>query len=168
MGKKGFLANLAYTLAVRRTPLRWRIFLLTNSPEDFINLDTKMSYHYQQSTMLHWGLFSQDKALNGLEWGMVFHLSKFFGRALKTRKTISGTLGVIGCFVVSCWLKIEDFYLHDVDELFKDSKRSSINKPEFSQPLCTAIQVALVDLLQSFGVQPTAVVGHSSGEIAAA
>lgn len=43
MGKKGFLANLAYTLAVRRTPLRWRSFLLTNSPEDFIKLDTKMS-----------------------------------------------------------------------------------------------------------------------------
>lgn len=39
---------------------------------------------------------------------------------------------------------------------------------EFSQPLCTAIQVALIDLLKAAGVRFSAVVGHSSGEIAAA
>lgn len=37
-----------------------------------------------------------------------------------------------------------------------------------SQPLCTAVQVILVDLLQAAGIHFTAVVGHSSGEIAAA
>lgn len=37
-----------------------------------------------------------------------------------------------------------------------------------SQPLVTAIQIALVDLFQSWGINPHAVVGHSSGEIAAA
>lgn len=40
--------------------------------------------------------------------------------------------------------------------------------PEYCQPICTALQIALVDLLRSFGVYPAAVVGHSSGEIAAA
>lgn len=38
----------------------------------------------------------------------------------------------------------------------------------FSQPICTALQVALVDLLHSWGVKPSAVAGHSSDEIAAA
>ncbi|MCQ9186984.1 acyltransferase domain-containing protein, partial [Streptomyces sp. IBSBF 2953] len=33
---------------------------------------------------------------------------------------------------------------------------------------CTILQIALVDLLASFGVVPVAVAGHSSGEIAAA
>jgi acyl transferase domain-containing protein len=37
-----------------------------------------------------------------------------------------------------------------------------------AQPLCTAIQVALVDLLYDFGLSAATVVGHSSGEIAAA
>ncbi|KAK1563960.1 acyl transferase, partial [Colletotrichum navitas] len=36
------------------------------------------------------------------------------------------------------------------------------------QPLCTAVQVAMVDLLESIGVKPAAVVGHNSGELAAA
>lgn len=44
----------------------------------------------------------------------------------------------------------------------------NINKPEYSQPLATAVQIALVELLKSFGIVPKAVVGHSSGEIAAA
>ncbi|KAK7706632.1 Type I Iterative PKS [Diaporthe eres] len=37
-----------------------------------------------------------------------------------------------------------------------------------SQPVCTAIQIALVDLVRSWGINSCAVVGHSSGEIAAA
>lgn len=43
-----------------------------------------------------------------------------------------------------------------------------VNKAEFSQPLCTAIQVALVNYFAKCNVTPSAVVGHSSGEIAAA
>ena len=42
------------------------------------------------------------------------------------------------------------------------------DNPAVAQPLCTALQVALVDLLGSWGVFSVAVVGHSSGEIAAA
>ncbi|KAK1993234.1 beta-ketoacyl synthase domain-containing protein [Colletotrichum falcatum] len=48
----------------------------------------------------------------------------------------------------------------------KDESR--LSEAEFSQPCLVAIQVALVDLLRSWGVVPSAVVGHSSGETAAA
>lgn len=45
---------------------------------------------------------------------------------------------------------------------------SSIDMVHLSQPICTAVQVALVKLLKTWGVTPLACVGHSSGEIAAA
>jgi NADPH:quinone reductase-like Zn-dependent oxidoreductase/malonyl CoA-acyl carrier protein transacylase len=44
----------------------------------------------------------------------------------------------------------------------------NIDHPSYSQPLSTALQIALVDLLASFNILPSCVVGHSSGEIAAA
>ncbi|KAL8881851.1 MAG: hypothetical protein Q9198_001030, partial [Flavoplaca austrocitrina] len=54
------------------------------------------------------------------------------------------------------------------DELRKTSRTTRVNEAEFSQPLCTAIQIALAEALASVGVEPAAVVGHSSGEVAAA
>ena len=53
-------------------------------------------------------------------------------------------------------------------ELLKDKDSSNINNPAYSQPFCTALQIAFVDLLHSFKISPIAAVGHSSGEIAAA
>jgi malonyl CoA-acyl carrier protein transacylase len=55
-----------------------------------------------------------------------------------------------------------------LEELGRQHESSRIHEAEFSQPLCTAIQIAFVDLLKTFHVSPDIVVGHSSGEIAAA
>ena len=54
------------------------------------------------------------------------------------------------------------------DEILKSKSQSRLTEAEFSQPCCTAIQIALVDLLKAWSVKPAAVVGHSSGEIGAA
>ncbi|KAF5643482.1 polyketide synthase [Fusarium tjaetaba] len=54
-----------------------------------------------------------------------------------------------------------------LEETILDSDTNVINEVERSQPVCTAVQIALVELLRSWGVQCNAVVGHSSGEIAA-
>ena len=54
------------------------------------------------------------------------------------------------------------------EELAKSAKESRIMQGEFSQALCTAVQVMLVRVLRSIGVAFDAVVGHSSGEIGAA
>lgn len=59
-----------------------------------------------------------------------------------------------------------------VDELSKTGDESRLSAPEISQPICTVLQIALVDELRSWGSarlsKPAKVVGHSSGEIAAA
>jgi len=55
-----------------------------------------------------------------------------------------------------------------VDQLGAPKALSRVGEAVVSQPLCTALQVALVDVLRAVGVEFSAVVGHSSGEIAAA
>ncbi|KGO37897.1 Acyl transferase/acyl hydrolase/lysophospholipase [Penicillium expansum] len=55
-----------------------------------------------------------------------------------------------------------------VSELTEDRDSAHLRKPEFSQPLVTALQLALLAVLSQWGIRPARVVGHSSGEIAAA
>ena len=57
---------------------------------------------------------------------------------------------------------------HLTDEMLASGEMSRISQAELSQPLCTAMQIVLVDLLNIAGIAFSAVVGHSSGEIAAA
>ena len=57
---------------------------------------------------------------------------------------------------------------HFSDELHKAAAESKVDEAFVSQPLCTAFQIALINLLQSWAIRPSIVVGHSSGEIAAA
>lgn len=54
------------------------------------------------------------------------------------------------------------------EEMLAGDDTSRIAEAELSQPLCTAIQIVLVDLLKTAGINFSAVVGHSSGEIGAA
>lgn len=53
-----------------------------------------------------------------------------------------------------------------IEELNK--AKSNVDRAQYSQPLCTALQIGIISLLRSWNLEPDAVVGHSSGEIAAA
>ncbi|KAF4824807.1 Polyketide synthase-nonribosomal peptide synthetase [Colletotrichum siamense] len=54
------------------------------------------------------------------------------------------------------------------DQLLAPKESSMVANSSLAQPLCTAVQIILVDLLRVAGIQFSAVVGHSSGEIGAA
>lgn len=54
------------------------------------------------------------------------------------------------------------------EAILEGKETSSINEVSRSQTCCTAIQVGLVQLLASWNITPSAVIGHSSGEISAA
>ncbi|KAI1081410.1 putative polyketide synthase [Whalleya microplaca] len=53
-------------------------------------------------------------------------------------------------------------------ELLASAETSRVGEAIISQPLCTAVQIMILDLLREANVNLDAVVGHSSGEIAAA
>lgn len=53
-------------------------------------------------------------------------------------------------------------------ELLRPQGSSRLGEAEFAQPACTVLQVALIRHLGRYNIFPAAVVGHSSGEIAAA
>ncbi|CAI0641313.1 unnamed protein product [Colletotrichum noveboracense] len=54
-----------------------------------------------------------------------------------------------------------------IEELQAEQSSSRLGEAALSQPVCTAVQLGLIDLLTASGVVFDAVVGHSSGEIAA-
>lgn len=54
------------------------------------------------------------------------------------------------------------------EELMRDEKTTRVSEIHLTQPLTVALQLCLVQLLRSWNVHPSAVVSHSSGEIAAA
>lgn len=77
----------------------------------------------------------------------------------------SGQLKVCQKCFVGCRVMAD---IEGLEMLFSSVDRVKLSRAELSQPLCTALQIAIVDLLASWGVTPSAVVGHSSGEVAAA
>jgi acyl transferase domain-containing protein/aryl carrier-like protein len=54
-----------------------------------------------------------------------------------------------------------------LDALTATEEDSRMDETEVAQPTNFAIQVALAELWQSWGIQPDAIIGHSAGEIAA-
>ncbi|KAL4804726.1 acyl transferase/acyl hydrolase/lysophospholipase [Aspergillus unguis] len=54
-----------------------------------------------------------------------------------------------------------------IEEILRAGNASQLGHPLLSQPIVSALQIALVDLLAEWEIRPDAVAGHSSGEIAA-
>lgn len=55
----------------------------------------------------------------------------------------------------------------EADVLKNSEDKGILAKAEYSQPICTALQIVLINILATWHVTPSAVIGHSSGEIAA-
>ena len=150
---EAYLDNLVYTLGRRRTSLSWRSFAIIDSVFDLHRLDEIVSPARVAVSRPALGFVFTGQ---GAQWaGMGRELGVFpiYEKSLRHSEVY---LTEIGC----PWQLRE--------ELFRQSEHSRIDRPEYSQPICTAVQIALVDLLCHLGIRPTAVVGHSSGEIAAA
>lgn len=153
------LANYAYTLS-RRSRLEYKTFLVAASvPELAAALANSSDRVITRST--------DDASLptvvmvfcgQGAQWHAM-------GRELMDYEPFSNSL--VGASKYLSKIVGSDFDL--LQELrHADPALSRIHEPKFAQPATTAVQIALVDLCKAANITPAAVVGHSSGEIAAA
>ena len=88
-------------------------------------------------------------------WGMGRNL---FGEEPVFRRKVEEVAGILDS--LSGWSLI--------DELFADESNSRVKEAWLAHPANFAIQLAAAELWRSWGIVPDAVVGHSSGEMAAA
>ncbi|KAM3425700.1 hypothetical protein BST61_g7637 [Cercospora zeina] len=150
------LADLAHTLARSRADLSWRVAVTAADLEDLteqLRAGLPEEAVRKPESPPRIGLVFTGQGAQSPGMGLELCGRPVFDASL--RKS-SDVLRQLGCG----W--------DPVKELAKDPADSRLGIPEVAQPICTILQLALVDELLSWGVQPVATIGHSSGEIAAA
>ncbi|KAI1171055.1 hypothetical protein F4777DRAFT_591503 [Nemania sp. FL0916] len=141
------LHQLAYTLSSRRTKMLWRTFAIIGGDEHDLTMSAKP---VRATTASNITFIFTGQGAQYVSMGASLRRYPIFRDTLCQ---VNQILHDLGC----SWI---------VEDALSDAHR--VGLPEFSQPLCTAIQIALVHLLGSFNIRPRVVIGHSSGEIAAA
>ncbi|KAL9116075.1 MAG: hypothetical protein Q9227_000444 [Pyrenula ochraceoflavens] len=149
-GTSDALDRLSFTLGSRRSLLKWRSYALIDSPSSLKALESAISEPIRSDSQPVLGFIFTGQGAQHVGMGLELLCFPAFKDVLQTTSTILADLG--------CSWSI-------IDEIRNER---NINRPEYSQPLCTALQIALIELLRTFGIVPAVVVGHSSGEIAAA
>lgn len=151
-----YLSDLAYTLSKNRDVFPWRSYAVGSTLSDLASAlasehDLAKAVRVRSPPKIGFVFTGQ-----GAQWyamGRELQVYPVFRNSLENATQYMRSLGAE-------WSLVE--------ELGRDKASSQVNQPWLSHPACVAIQVALTDLLDSWGVLPTRVVGHSSGEIAAA
>ncbi|KAI0202678.1 beta-ketoacyl synthase domain-containing protein [Astrocystis sublimbata] len=147
------LADLAYTLSERRTRFFHRAFLTTRST-DIQEDDFTIAKKNPQTPKIGFVFTGQ-----GAQWARM-------GAALLELFPSTKTLLEELDQVLQAQPNPPTWSL--IKELTEPRTPKHMRQPEISQPLVTALQLCIVAVLESWGVTPSCVVGHSSGECAAA
>lgn len=148
------LGDLAYTLGSHRSSFQWRSAVVATSVKDVVSkLESKVvkPSRAAEPPKMVWVFTGQ-----GAQWFAM-------GRELFVYDIFRDNILDADQYLLSIGA---DFSVYQ--ELMSSKETSRVDNARFSQPLCTALQIALVDLMHHWGLSPAAVAGHSSGEIAAA
>ena len=145
------LANLAFTLEQRRSRFQWRAAVVASDPkglsEAFNNAQNAVRAERAPSVLFVFtGQGAQHHAM---------------GRELMQHKTFLRSVTAADSYL----RRQLGAHWSVIDELLRPEPSSKVNLAEYSQPLCTILQIALLDMLKSWDIIPTTVIGHSSGEI---
>lgn len=154
--ERRYLSDLAFTLSSRRSEFPWRSYCVADSTESLtkkLTADGALSVARVQTRPRLGFVFTGQ----GAQWCAMGRELMVFSLYRQRINEASEYMTAAG----ASWKLIDELSL-------SNKEQSLINSPALSHPACVALQVALVDLLHSWGVIPSAVIGHSSGEIAAA
>ena len=154
-----YQANLAHTLSSARSGFSWKMTCVAESAAELREqLQTEVTVgenaarvSNSRSPRIGWVFTGQ-----GAQWARM-------GMEMMERDVFRGSVAKSAVLLreMGCdW--------DPATELAKEPPNSRLGVPEISQPICSVLQIALVDELWSWGITPSKVVGHSSGEIAAA
>lgn len=153
----GHVRDYAHTLALRSSVFKWRACFIDNSSSGLIHqLREAKVEHLIQAPSQPTGVCFIFGGQGGV-WAEM-------GRDLLCFKPFRESLEAANTFMRTKLRCPFDLF----EELERPAGATMIACPFVSQPVTTALQIALVDLVHSFGIVPQYVVGHSSGEIAAA
>ncbi|EFQ96902.1 fatty acid synthase S-acetyltransferase [Nannizzia gypsea CBS 118893] len=151
--RPGISNDICFTLGTRREHLKHRAFTVLKDEEniDVANFEMSLSTKARNMIFIFTG---QGAQWPGMGKQLLLELDTFrsdikaMDRALRMLKNPPS------------W-NIEE-------ELLKTGNPTRADEPEFAQTLCTAVQIGLSNLLKRWGIISAGVIGHSSGEIAAA
>ncbi|WLQ34499.1 acyltransferase domain-containing protein [Streptomyces castrisilvae] len=157
------VCDLAYTLAARRTHHSHRIALFARNRQDVLDGLARVASgqpHPDVVTGTVAGNTDRRVALvfsgGGTQWvGMGRELLRSHAGFRASMQACDAAVRAAGgCSVL--------------DELAAPPDRARFEEMDFQQPVLFALQVSLAQVWLGLGVEPTAVVGHSLGEVAAA
>ncbi|KAF2274182.1 ketoacyl-synt-domain-containing protein [Westerdykella ornata] len=179
----------AASATLLRTMLSWHLDYLKTNPDVKLT-DLAYTLQHRRSTLPYrTSIVARDvpAAIESLEGIVSPAPDQKAGPGLDTRfATLPRAAKVIGIFTGqgAQWarmgaelIEISPFAssrMEQLDEALQslpnaeDRPVHALAQAALSQPLCTAVQILLVDILREAGVHFTAVVGHSSGETGAA
>ncbi|KAL8791268.1 MAG: hypothetical protein Q9213_000225 [Squamulea squamosa] len=149
------LADVAYTLAAKRSRFIQRAFCIVDKDQvvqPALGQEDRI-FSSPQPVRVGFAFTGQ-----GAQWHAMG--AELFDYAV-FRNTITYLDCILALFPHPVSWKIADV-------LSGDCKKDLVQTPAVSQTVCTALQIGLVDLLASWSIRPAGVVGHSSGEMAAA
>lgn len=163
------LRDLAYTLSERRTRFFHRSYVVTSKPSlaksDFV-------YSHPRSCPPRIGFIFTGQ---GAQWPqMGKRLVDCFHPVRELLQRLDAELQSLPDPPQWSLLGTHNFNqyygrsLTDSEELTLPRRPEILRSPEFAQPLLTALQLSILELFDRWNIRPQNIVGHSSGEIAAA